>query len=286
MTRVETDYLVGHLIREVDDGDRDFWFAVTGHPKTLDGHVTLWLSRGAAEYLLTVGLLSSVDEYEPESWIMGMGEVIITNKTIADIDLLIDGDNYFRLASGSSYYSLQGRKVEITQISIQTPSGDKYLTPRPHECVLPDSHSWDKSQPEWFCPTEGCPKKWRLEKYHTGGYPGRQPRYGWREKLIWMAKIGEFYVSNMDEDAQLKTNAAPGDEIRIIVQVNDRGAMVIKKLEVVKKHECDIPSAQEYGILNHRFWACPDCGRKYGAVAQEIQYKWVERPSSPTWTHK
>jgi hypothetical protein len=44
-------------------GAAGLWFAVTGHPKTVDGHVTLWLSSQAAQWLLRMGMVASVCEY-------------------------------------------------------------------------------------------------------------------------------------------------------------------------------------------------------------------------------
>jgi hypothetical protein len=66
MIRDEINEIVNILVGEINE-DSDHWFAVTGHPKTLDGHVTLWLSRAAAEYLLGIEALAYVSEYEPES---------------------------------------------------------------------------------------------------------------------------------------------------------------------------------------------------------------------------
>jgi hypothetical protein len=44
------------------------WFAVTGHKETLDGHVTLWLSAQAAQWLLRMTLISTVLEYEQKGY--------------------------------------------------------------------------------------------------------------------------------------------------------------------------------------------------------------------------
>lgn len=52
-------------IEEVPELGR--WFAITGHPATVDGHVTLWLSAEAADWLLTLGHVSEVRQYITES---------------------------------------------------------------------------------------------------------------------------------------------------------------------------------------------------------------------------
>jgi hypothetical protein len=110
------------------------------------------------------------------------GPLKIKNTTIATIEYKWGGNTY-RIEPGAWLFIPNSESVEITQISIQTPSGDQYHTPPPHECVLPDSYSWDKAQPLWSCPTQGCPKIWRLEKYLTGGHgtTKSQVKYGWRD---------------------------------------------------------------------------------------------------------
>ena len=37
-------------------------FAVTRHPKSLDGHVTLWLSQEAAEFLVSQDYISGLEQ--------------------------------------------------------------------------------------------------------------------------------------------------------------------------------------------------------------------------------
>lgn len=50
---IETaDVIVNTLMREGLTG-----FAVTSHPSTLDGHVDVWLSTEAAQFLVEVGVL-------------------------------------------------------------------------------------------------------------------------------------------------------------------------------------------------------------------------------------
>lgn len=61
----EVANLVKILVTEDLDGAR-MWFGVTGHYKTTDGHVILWLSTESAQFLLNGGLIAAVIEYEVE----------------------------------------------------------------------------------------------------------------------------------------------------------------------------------------------------------------------------
>jgi hypothetical protein len=49
------------LSREIEQGS-PYWFAISGHSKSVDGHVTLWLSVEAALFLERIDLISYVDE--------------------------------------------------------------------------------------------------------------------------------------------------------------------------------------------------------------------------------
>lgn len=65
----ESAAALGKLIcQEIEEApELGRWFAITGHPATLDGHVTLWLSASTADWLLTLGLVSEVRQYITES---------------------------------------------------------------------------------------------------------------------------------------------------------------------------------------------------------------------------
>lgn len=58
--------LVSDLVVENADVDADDFmsFAVTTHTRALDGHITLWLSASAAQTLLNLSLVQSVQESE------------------------------------------------------------------------------------------------------------------------------------------------------------------------------------------------------------------------------
>ena len=49
------------LSREIEQSS-PYWFAITGHSKSTDGHVTLWLSVNAALFLQRIDLIAYVDE--------------------------------------------------------------------------------------------------------------------------------------------------------------------------------------------------------------------------------
>ena len=63
-------YYSGLLVDRMEDslGELRLYFALTGHPAATDGHVTLWLSRGSAEYMLESDWVGSVEEtvWQPE----------------------------------------------------------------------------------------------------------------------------------------------------------------------------------------------------------------------------
>lgn len=56
--------LVGVLLKGEEDLSLGLWFAVTGHPLTQDGHVTLWLSTGAAKWLLEWEYVATIYQHE------------------------------------------------------------------------------------------------------------------------------------------------------------------------------------------------------------------------------
>jgi hypothetical protein len=51
-----------------EDLELPLWHALTGHPGTKDGHVTLWLSLATSEYILEHDWVSAVEEsvWKPE----------------------------------------------------------------------------------------------------------------------------------------------------------------------------------------------------------------------------
>ena len=60
MSREDAEWLVGVVL---DSGELDMTgIAVTSHPRTLDGHVTVWMSAEVAEALLNTHYISYVED--------------------------------------------------------------------------------------------------------------------------------------------------------------------------------------------------------------------------------